>query len=166
MSHPNPSTAKAGGRPPAPAPVRYAVLTMYLGAASSVISTAGYIATWYVQDYEVANSPTFVHGDSGISVTSSPVVAWLIGLGGLVIFCTWLWMAAMCGQGRGWARVVATILLGLQIYLRYGLPSVHLGIPRVTWTAMAAAASLLLGVTAVILLWQRSSAGYFKARST
>ena len=106
--------------------------------------------------------PSFVHGDSGLSIGASPVVAWFTGFAGLVVFCLWLWMARMCVQGRNWARIMATILLALQAYTLYWAPYTHLGVPRVSWTGLVPVVSFLIGLTTVIQLWERSSAPYFK----
>lgn len=165
MYQPNPSEAPPWDRP-VPASVRYAVRVMYGGAAASVFGTAAYIVTWRFEDYVIASRPSFVHGDSGLSITASPVVAWIIGLVGLVVFCLWLWTARMCAQGRNWARIIATVLLALQAYTLYGGTYVRLGVPRVSWTGLVPVVSFLIGLTAVILLWQRSSTTYFKTSAS
>src|SRR5258708_33659971 len=85
----------------APQTVRWAVLAMYGGAGLTVALTAEAIAHWYYQEYLPANSPTFVHGDSGLSIRSSPLVAWLDGLGRLLICGLWLWVGRMCARGHG-----------------------------------------------------------------
>jgi hypothetical protein len=139
---------------------------MYAGAAASVLGTAAYIVTWYLDAYVVVSRPSFVHGDSGLSITGSPVVAWLVGFAGLVIFCLWLWTARMCAQGRNWGRMLATVLLALQAFSLYHGPYVKLGAPRVSWTGLVPVVSFLIGLTAVILLWQRSAARYFKASTS
>ena len=161
MDQPSPAEAPPLAYRPVPAAVRWAVRVMYAGAAASVAGTATYILTWYFEDYLVA-SRALVHGDSGVFITGSPVVAWLIGLGGLVVLCLWLWTAWMCAQGRGWARIVATVLLALQTYTLYRDPFIRLG---VSWTDVVPRVSFLIGLTAVILLWQRSAGPYFKARA-
>ena len=84
----------------APQAVRWAVLAMYGGAALTVALTAAALAHWYFQEYLPANRPTFVHGDSGLSISSSPFFAWFYGLGGLLICSLWLWMARMCAPGN------------------------------------------------------------------
>ena len=159
MYQPSPVEAPTLAHRPVPAAVRWAVRVMYAGAAASVAGTATYILTWYFEDYVVASRPSFVHGDSGLSITASPAVAWLIGLGGLVVLCLWLWTAWMCAHGRGWARIVATVLLTLQTYTLYRDPFIRLG---VSWTDVVPRVSFLIGLTAVVLLWQPSAAPHFK----
>jgi hypothetical protein len=162
MYQENPTEAPAWEHRPVPASVRLAVRVMYAGAAASVLGTAAYIVTWYFDAYVIASSPSFVHGDSGLSITASPVVAWLVGFAGLVVCSLWLCTARLCAQGRNWGRIVATVLLALQAFTLYHGPYVKLGAPRVSWTGLVPVVSFLIGLTAVILLWQRSSAPYFK----
>lgn len=146
-----------------PQTVRRAVLAMYGGAALTVALTAAAIAQWYYQDYLPATRPTFVHGDSGLSISSSPLFAWLDGLGGLLICGLWLLTARMCARGRGSARVTATVLFAVAVLVvalnayrdaRFG---------HVTLEGLLFAASVLAGLAAVVLLWHRSSGPYFRA---
>jgi hypothetical protein len=145
-----------------PQAVRWAVLAMYGGAALTVAWTATVLASWYFQDYLPASSPTFTHSDSGLSVSSSPLFAWLDGFVGLLICCLWLWTARMCARGRGWARVTAAVLFAvpaLAIALRAdGNPA-----PQITLPDLLFDAGLLVGLAAVVLLWHRSSGPYFGA---
>jgi hypothetical protein len=135
---------------------------MYVGAAASVAGAAVYIVTWYFEDYLVA-SRALAHGDSGVFITGSPVVAWLLGFAGLAVCCVWLWTAWMCAQGHGWARIVATVLLALQAYTLYHDLYVKLSVSRVSWAGLVPLVSFLIGLTAVILLWQPSAAPHFRA---
>jgi len=162
MHHPNSSKVPSEEDLPVPASVRCAVLIMYGGAMWSVIGTAAYIAIWYSQDYVPTTRPSFVHGDSGFVISGAPVVAWFIGFVGLVVFCLWLWMARMSVHGRKGVRIMATILLALQAFTLYGHYARHGG-HRFSWTILVPVVSFLIGLTAVILLWRRSSALYFKA---
>ena len=159
----NPPLAPPVERPPAP--VRRAVLVMYAGAAGSLIGAAAYLANWYFHDYVPATRPGIVHGDSGVFISGSPVFAWFFGLAGLVVFCLWLWMARMCWQGHHWARVTATVLLALQAFTAYRALYrwAHFGVSQVGWTGLVPVVSFCIGCTAVILLWQRSAAPYFRA---
>jgi hypothetical protein len=163
MDQPSLAEAPPRERRPVPASVRYAVRVMYAGAAASVAGAAGYLLAWYFEDYVPTQSPSFVPGDSGLSISSSPAFAWLIGLGGLVVLCSWLWTAWMCAQGRGWARIVATVLLILQVYTLYGALYKNFVLHRASWVHLIPAVSFVIGLTAVILLWQRASTAFFKA---
>jgi hypothetical protein len=147
----------------APQAVRWAVLAMYGGAALTVALTAEAIAHWYYQDYLPATRPTFVHGDSGLSISSSPLFAWLDGLGGLLICGLWLWTARMSARGNSSARVTATVLFAIPLLVVARNAYLHPHIDHVTLAGLLFAASVLAGLAAVVLLWHRSSGPYFRA---
>jgi hypothetical protein len=147
----------------APQAVRWAVLAMYGGAALTVVLTADAIAHWYYQEYLPASRPTFVHGDSGLSISSSPLFAWLDGLGGLLICSLWLWTARMCARGNGSARVTATVLFAVPALVVARNAYLHPHIGHVTLAGLLFGASMLAGLAAVVLLWHRSSGPYFRA---
>ena len=147
----------------APQTVRWAVLAMYGGAALTVALTADAIAHWYYQEYLPANRPTFVHGDSGLSISSSPLFAWLDGLGGLLICCLWLCMARMCARGNGSARVTATVLFAVAVLVVARNVYRYFLFDDVTAGGLLFAASVLASLAAVVLLWHRSSGPYFRA---
>jgi len=90
MYQQNPPEAPTWEHRPVPVSVRLGVRVMYAGAAASVLGTAAYIVTWYFDAYVIVSRPSFVHGDSGLSITGSSVVAWLVGFAGLVVCCLWL----------------------------------------------------------------------------
>jgi hypothetical protein len=77
--------------------------------------------------------------------------------GGLIGAALWLWMAQSCRAGRGWARIVATALFGIDTLSQVvglganGGPSRFYGL--VVW---------VIGLIAIVLLWQRSSSDYFR----
>jgi hypothetical protein len=81
------------------------------------------------------------------------VVTGLIGIG------LWVWMAMMSKAGRSWARIVGSVLFGVDTLL------LLLGLSR----AGAAAGTLssiltwLLGLGAIVFLWRRDSSEYFTA---
>jgi hypothetical protein len=79
-------------------------------------------------------------------------------ISGLVGIALWLWMARANGQGRNWARIVSTVLFFLATLDLVGVisqPKTILGLifPVLTW---------IVGLAAVVLLWRRSSAAYFR----
>jgi hypothetical protein len=78
---------------------------------------------------------------------------------GLVGIALWLWMARANGQGRNWARILSTVLFFLATLDLFGVlsqPKTLLGLvfPVLTW---------LIGLGAVILLWQRPSTEFIRA---
>lgn len=71
----------------------------------------------------------------------------------------WLWMAWKCAAGRSWARILSTVLFGLAT-----VATLTLG-PAGAWGLFGSILSWVIGLGAVILLWQRSSSSYFRAPS-
>jgi hypothetical protein len=136
---------------------------MYGGAALTVALTAEALARWYYQDYLPTTRPTFVHGDSGLSISSSPLFAWLDGLGGLLICSLWLLTARMCARGNRPARVTATALFAVAVLVVARNVYRNIRFDQVTPTGLLFAASVLAGLAAVVLLWHRSSGPYFRA---
>ena len=96
-----------------PPPIRTAVRLMFVGAALSLL---GLLLVPFETDRlrdaieDSDSSLTASEVDTAVNVTvASIAVIGLIGAG------LWVWMAVKNGQGRSWARVVATILGGLNI---------------------------------------------------
>ena len=78
--------------------------------------------------------------------------------GGLIGAALWLWMAQSCRAGKSWARIVSTVLFGIDTL------SVIASFARVTNGAAGRIFSIviwLVGLAAIILLWQRESSAYF-----
>jgi len=162
---PQPSTGDAMSRyTPAPqrtwrpTPVLAAAWLMYAGAAASLlamlidIAAIGQVKTNYFEHHPFAN-PTNANnlaaaGDIGVVV------------GSLVSIGLWLWLAAACKRGHGWARTVGTVLFGVDTlgFLitvgRPGIPAIK-SIHLLIW---------LIGLVTVIFLWRRQSSEYFANR--
>jgi hypothetical protein len=80
--------------------------------------------------------------------------------GGLIGAALWLWMAQSCRAGKGWARVVSTVFFGIDTL------SVLVGAAAVQGGGLSRIYGILvwvIGLIAIILLWQRSSSDYFRA---
>jgi hypothetical protein len=87
---------------------------------------------------------------------------------GLVQCGLWLWMAAKNKAGRGWARILSTVFFGIWcLGLIVNLAVVALGSARFASVVVAIAVVALgiVGLSALILLWQRESSDYFAATS-
>jgi hypothetical protein len=162
-------------RAPAPAPVRNAVKLMY--AAAAVITVTLIISAALIGDTKAAGR------QANPSLTAAQVrdLNALIALalvGGLVEIAGWLWMARAAGQGKNWARILATVLFGLAtlelarqypghqlghfvlggqvqpvIHYGFGVKVLALLVPALTW---------LGGLAAVWLLWRPASSAFFK----
>jgi hypothetical protein len=161
MYQPYPSAGQApepARREPPPSVVM-AVRLMYAGAVVSAVSlvvglaTVGSLRT-SLHKSRPSLTPTQLHDLQNIVVVGSVVI-------GLISIGLWVWMALMNKAGKSWARIVATVLFGLDTVF------LLLGVAR----AGAAASSLvsiliwLIGLGAVILLWRKDSSEYITAQS-
>jgi hypothetical protein len=161
MYQPYPSAGQAPepARPGPPPSVVMAVRLMYAGAVVSAVSlvvglaTVGSLRT-ALHKSQPSLTPTQLHDLQTVVVVGSIVI-------GLISIGLWVWMALMNKAGKSWARIVATVLFGLDtLFLLLGLAR-----------AGAAASSLvsiltwLIGLGAVVLLWRRDSSEYITAQS-
>ena len=143
-------------RPPAPKPVLNAVRFMYAGAALSLIGIVVDLTTLSATKRAIEKKdPTLT-----LSQVNSREHVLLVGfiVAGLIGVAIWLWLARSCRSGKNWARITGTVLFGiatLDLLAGFGLPVsgvVHIyGI--LVW---------LIGLGAVIFLWQRASTAFFK----
>ncbi|MGO9080123.1 MAG: hypothetical protein ACLQDY_13930 [Streptosporangiaceae bacterium] len=144
----------------APKSLQTAVKLMYAGAALSVIElvlslfTISAVRT-AIKTAKTAKPLTHTQINDLVAFTVGfDVLISLVGIG------LWLWMAWACGHGRGWGRVVSSVLFGLNtlfILLAVARPHASLGLvlSLLVWLA---------GLGAIVLLWQRDSSRYFAAR--
>ena len=78
---------------------------------------------------------------------------------GLLGAALWLWMAQANKAGKSWARIVATVLFAIDtLNVAVGASAVSGG----GATRIYGLVIWLIGLAAVILLWQRPSSEYFK----
>ena len=160
MYQPYPSAGQAPEPArPAPPSVVMAVRLMYAGAVVSAVSlvvglaTVGSVRT-ALHKSRPSLTPAQLHDLQTIVVVGSIAI-------GLISIGLWVWMALMNKAGKSWARIVATVLFGLDTLF------LLLGVAR----AGAAASSLvsiliwLIGLGAVILLWRKDSSEYITAQS-
>ena len=144
------------GPPPS---VVMAVRMMYAGAVVSAVSLIVGLATvGSLRSALHKSDPTLtsaqLHNLQTVVVVGSVAI-------GVISIGLWVWMAVMNKAGKSWARIVATVLFGLNTLF------LLLGVAR----AGAAASSLvsiliwLIGLGVVILLWRKDSSGYFAEQS-
>jgi hypothetical protein len=142
-------------RPAPPRPVRTAVLLMYAGAALSAISLIVSVLSFHAIERVIRNASSTltaqqVHNDAIVAVTVA-VVESLIAIG------LWLLMAWGNKNGQSWARIVATVLFGLNTLF------LLLSFVRATVSVSLAFSVLVwaIGLGAIVLLWRRESSEYF-----
>ncbi|MGO8961598.1 MAG: hypothetical protein ACLQFR_30135 [Streptosporangiaceae bacterium] len=144
--------------PPRPTSVSNAVKLMYAGAALAIVSiilNIGHVGA-------VANGLTAWFGYSSgqaqfiaRSYTAILVVQQLIATG------LWLWMARANGAGRGWARIVATVLFVLCTVNGFRIVLPGIAHNRAFGPLLTDALNLLIGLAAIICLWQPDASKYF-----
>ena len=138
-----------------PRPVRTAVMLMYVGAALSAVSLIVTVLSFHAIERVIRNASSTltaqqVHNDAIVAVTIA-VVESLIAIG------LWLLMAWGNKNGQSWARIVATVLFGLNtLFLLLSFVratvSVSLAFSVLVW---------LIGLGAIVLLWRKESSQYF-----
>jgi len=145
-------------RPWRPTPVLAAAWLMYAGATASLlamfidIAVIGQVKTDYLRHHP------FVNPANANSLAGAGVLGVLIG--SLISIGLWLWLAAACKRGYGWARTVGTVLFGVNTLSflatvgRPGIASIK-SIHFLIW---------LIGLVTVIFLWRRQSSDYFANR--
>ncbi len=86
----------------------------------------------------------------------------LVGLIGVVVIGLWMWMAFANGQGRSWARTVATVLGSLNVFFTL----IQLG--SSTQTSLGTVFTILgiaLASSILILLYRPDSGRYYEYKS-
>jgi len=160
MQHYPTSGASVEQREPAPSSVLNAVKLMYAGAA---ITTVAIIVSLLTIDstrraVRKANDHSTLTAHQITQLANFVIVAGIVS--SVIAVGLWLWMAWKTGQGRGWARIVCCVLFGLctldQLSLLKSGVAIGTIFEVVTW---------LVGLGAIVLLWQRSSSEYFRPRA-
>ena len=172
MYEPYPSSGRPAGplRPATPAPVLTAVKLMYAGAAVSAAGLITGLALIIADINAAARGQFFGHSLTAPQMRPLIITVWIVfGLAGVSL---WLWMARSNGQGRNWARILSTVLLGLatlQLRGDFTQPASHPG-SGVTVLYYAAtvlfAAAWLAGAAAVWQLWRPASSAFFTPHGT
>lgn len=148
----------SGARPEPPQPILTAAKLMYVGAAlSALLLLFTFLSRGAIRD-AVEDSDTGLSADevdAAVNLTIGiGVVVGLIGIG------LWLWMAAANKAGKSWARVVATILGGLNILFTLFSLSGGGGLNLIVNVLQIALAAYIL-----YLLYRPESSQYYAAVS-
>jgi hypothetical protein len=136
--------------------VRTAVRFMYAGAALSTVNLI--IALALIGDINAYHLKWNGHQlTTAQLITWRPLIVTVVIVVSLVPIAVWLWMARAAGQGRNWARILSTVLFGLDTLGwagRNASPGPLL-LALLTWLA---------GAAAVWQLWRPASSAFFKSR--
>jgi hypothetical protein len=142
-----------------PASIRLAVRLMLVGAA---LSALGVLLTFTQTDAireaveDSDDSLTQSQIDTAVNVgIAAAVVSGLVGVG------LWVWMAVANGQGKSWARVLATVFGGLNLigalfsFVGAGSTGLSVGLGLV---------SLVLAVVILVLLYRPDASRYYELK--
>jgi hypothetical protein len=149
--------AGTAGRAEPPDTVRYAVWLMYGGAAISALALiATVVTTGQARSLLHAAQPQLSAAQVTSAVHSgiiSSVAVWIVTI------TLWLVMARTNLAGRGWARIVGTVLcvastLSFVGYITQAYPPALKVIAVPLWLA---------GVAATVLLWRPATTGYIRS---
>jgi len=149
-------------RPEVPQSITRAVQFMYAGAAASLVGIIISLTTLSSLKSDIIKrnpnyTPTQVNNAQHVAIGAAIIV-------GLITVGLWLWMAQSNKAGKNWARIVSTVLFGLStLSVLSALASAGVasgGVARIYGVVV-----WLIGLAAIIFLWQRQSSEYFKSAS-
>ncbi|MDO9379448.1 MAG: hypothetical protein Q7T56_11425 [Nocardioidaceae bacterium] len=161
--YPGSGAQQPAGPPPArPASITWAVRLLVVGGVISLISLVVGLLTAGDQRGEVADQLEGQGTDASPEIVDA---AFALGIGAAIVFglvgaVLWFWMAWKNGQGRGWARILATVLGGLNLLLTGGtllVPGAGIGLVEV----IVSVVTVLVGVAVLILLWRPESSRFY-----
>jgi hypothetical protein len=159
MYQPYPTGAQmpAHQRPPIPPSVTNAVRVMYVGALTSLLGIVIDIVTVGATKTAIEKkSPNLTV--TQVSNLQHTLVAGFV-IGGVIGCAVWIILARLCRAGKNGARITGTALFGLATLdtLVGAAVAPVAGVVRI-WAIVV----WLVGLTAVVFLWQRSSTAFFK----
>jgi len=145
-------------RPTAPPSVRSAVKAMYVGAALSalgvVLAAAGRST---IRHAVLQRFPDYSDAQVRAAVNFGLAFAVLIGVIGVAL---WLWMAYANGKGEEWARILSSVLFGIDTL---ALLFNFLASSRTALRTVGSVIVWAVGLVAIVLLWRPESSAYFNA---
>ena len=135
-----------------------AVKLMYVGAGLSLLGMFFALATRsQLRDQLFEEDPEQSAEELDRAVNMASGVSVVIGL---IAVGLWLWMAQANGRGEAWARIVATVLFGLNIVLTaYNLAQ------TTGFGVVVNITSIVLSGAILWLLYRKDSNAYYTARS-
>ena len=145
-------------RPPVPPSITRAVQLMYAGAAASLIGIIIALTTLSsIKSQIISKNPSLT--TTQVNNAQHVAIGVLIA-SGLIGAALWLWMAQSSKAGKNWARIVSTVLFAIQtLNVVAGASAISSGGASRIYSIVI----WLIGLGAIIFLWQRSSTEYFKA---
>ena len=163
-------SSRGGPTPVRPAAMDLAVRLMYAGAVLQVLAGLASL----LQNRDDLRSQIRDQLESQGSEVSDAAVntAMAVSFGAAIVFGLiyaglWILMAVFNGRGKSWARIVATVLGGLNIVLTiFGvIASSSAGMAGGIVATVFQVLIALLGIFILVLLWRRESSEYYAAMS-
>jgi|HubBroStandDraft_1064217.scaffolds.fasta_scaffold07650_2 hypothetical protein len=161
--------AGTAARPPQPPALRNAVRLMWAGAALAVVGViitlafSGKIKSAATKAAIKANATRLRNGRTVLTTSQihslanlSVIILVVLGIIGVIL---WAWMAWANSKGSSWARIVATVLFGLNTI------SLLLEARRASITIIFVALGWLIGLVAIVLLWRKETTAYVASRT-
>lgn len=155
------------GRPPQPQSLRNAVRLMWAGAGLALISViitlalSGTIKSAIRKAANTANATRRSQGKSILTAsqihTLANVTLVILAVVGIIGVLLWVWMAWANNRGSNWARIVATVLFGLNTL------SLIFEVGRASITIIFVFIGWLIGLGAIVFLWRKETTAYIKA---
>lgn len=150
--------APSGEPDPANAPqsVLRAVRVMYVGLAASLLGIIIDMTTLSSTRSEIVRlNPGFTAAQ--INNAEHFEIGFFVA-GGLIGAALWLWMAQSSRAGKNWARITSTVFFGIDTVSQFA----SLRTPSGGAARFYGLLIWVIGLTAIVLLWQRSSSDYFR----
>jgi hypothetical protein len=135
--------------------MRNAVKVMYAGAVASLIGIVVDLTTLSATKSAIEQhfpdlTTSEVNGQGRVLMAG-----WIVG--GLIAAGLWIFIAQACHSGKGWARTTGTALFGIATLQVLG----GLTVPVAAPVKIFAFVVWLVGLAAVMFLWQGSSSAFF-----
>jgi hypothetical protein len=145
---------------PQPPSMLTAVRLMWVGAALSAIGIViGIVTVDSVREQIEDDNPSLTAEELDAAVAFGVAFGVVIGL---VAIGLWLWMAWANGQGKSWARIVASVLGGLNI--AFSLLGLVIN-PVTALSLVLTLVGLVLAAVILVLLYRPESSQFYEARS-
>jgi hypothetical protein len=146
---------------PRPQSVRTAVILMYVGAGLAALSVIGTLALSGRIKTAVGNALRKARTAKPLTAaqihTAENIYLVFVVVVLVLALALWLWMAWANGRGKGWARVLSSVLFGLNtLLLLYGL----LRSGRTGTTLVFSALEWVVGLVVIVLLWRSDTTQY------
>jgi hypothetical protein len=144
-----------------PPSIQSAVRFIYAGAAIQAFSVIFEIAAvrGRIQSILATASATPLT-PSQLNTTEAVSVGFLV-LGGVVGASLWLWMARKNRAGRKWARILSTVFFTVFTFAQIAI----IAQPIAVENKVIPVGEWVVGLLAIVLLWQRESSDFYAARS-